>query len=170
MGNTSKFGLPFPNLGDIPSGPAGVQSLAQSIDALGVIGGKRRVAPGSATSTIEATVIDTQTLALVGTSVFKLEYFLAFTASVAGNDATMRIRTTSVAGTIIGETVALGVYVTPNISYGYLQVIYKTTAPELQYFAGTIVHLGAGTGTITPVMPTSLIVTNMGPSTIIGDF
>jgi len=32
------------------------------------------------------------------------------------------------------------------------------------------VHLGAGTGTITPVMPTSLIVTNMGPSTIIGDF
>jgi hypothetical protein len=170
VGNTSKFGLPYPNLSDIPSGPAAVQALAQAVDALHVIGGKRRVATGSATSTIEATVIDTQTLALVGTSVFRLEYFLAFTASVAGNDATMRIRTTSVAGTIIGETAALGVYAAPTINYGYMQVLYKTTVAELQYFAGTIVHLGTGTGTITPVMPTSLVVTNLGPSTIIGDF
>jgi hypothetical protein len=170
VGNTSKFGLPYPNLSDIPSGPAAVQALAQAIDGLHVIGGKRRVAPGSATSTIEATVIDTQTLALAATSVFRLEYFLAFTASVAGNDATMRIRTTSVAGTIIGENAALGVYVAPNINYGYMQVLYKTTAAELQYFAGTIVHLGTGTGTITPVMPTSLVVTNLGPSTLIGDF
>jgi hypothetical protein len=170
VGNTSKYGLPYPNLSDVPSGPAAVQTLAQSIDALGVIGGKRRVAVGSASSTIEATVIDTQTLALTGTSVFQIDYFLGFVVSVAGTDVSMKIRLTSVSGTIVDQTVALGVYVTPTINYGFLRTIYKTTAAELQYFAGTLVRTGTGTGTITPVMPTSLIVTNLGPSTIVGDF
>jgi hypothetical protein len=170
VGNTSKYGLPFPNLADIPSGPVGVENLARAVDALGVIGGKRRVAPGSATSTIEATVIDTQTLALVGTSVFQLDYFLGFTVSVAATDVSMKLRLTSVSGTIVDQMVAIGTYVSPAINYGFLRTIYKTTAAELQYFAGTIIRTGAGTGTITPVMPTSLIVTNLGPSTIVGDF
>jgi hypothetical protein len=169
VGNTSKYGLPYPNLSDQPSGPVAVQNLAQSMDALGVIGGKRRVATGSATSTIEATVIDTQTLAMTATSVFKLEYFLGFTVSIAATDVTMRIRLTSVSGTIVAEDVAIGTYVSPAINRGYIQTIYKTTAAELQYFAGTIIRAG-GTGTITPVMPTSLLVTNLGPSTIVGDF
>ncbi|MGH7745145.1 MAG: hypothetical protein ACREQ5_10145, partial [Candidatus Dormibacteria bacterium] len=63
-----------------------------------------------------------------------------------------------------------GVYVTPEVNRGYLRVIYKTTAAELDYFAGTIIHIGAGSGTITPVIPTSLIVTNLGPTSLVGDF
>jgi hypothetical protein len=170
VGNTSKYGLPYPQLSDLPSGPVAVQNLAQALDALGVIGGKRRAAVGSGLTTIEATTVDTQTLAMTANTVFQIDYYLAFTASVAGTDVDMKIRQTSISGTIIGEIVALGVYASPTINYGFLRAIYKTTTAELDYFMGTMVRTGTGTGTVTPVLPTSIIVTNLGPSTIVGDY
>lgn len=170
-GATSKLGLPYPSLADAPNGPANIQSLANAIDALGVIGGKRQTSTGAVVSSIETTVVDTQTLALPASSVFFLDFNLYFTAAVAGNDVSMKIRLTSISGTILGETSALGVYVSPEISHGFLRVVYKTsTTAELDYFAGTIVHLGTGTSTVTAVTPTSLIVTNVGPSTLVGDY
>jgi hypothetical protein len=170
VGNTSKFGLPYPNLSDAPSGPIGVKNLATALDALGVIGGKRRTAAGSATSTIEAIVVDTQTLAMPANYVFALDFYLGFTVSIAATDVSLKLRLTSVSGTIVDQTVAIGTYVSPAINHGFLRSIYKTTSTaELNYFAGTIIRQ-AGTGTITPVVPTSLIVTNLGPSTVVGDF
>lgn len=169
-GTTPKLGLPYPSLSDLPSGPVGIQNLATAIDALGVIGGKRLQSTSSAISTIETIVIDTQTLALPANSVFLIEYYLTFTASVAGNDCDMKVRLTNVSGTILGETSAYGVYVAPQPSWGYLRIVYKSTNPELDYFCATAVHLGTGTGTITPIQPTSLIVTNWGPSTTVADY
>ncbi|MGH3795931.1 MAG: hypothetical protein ACRDSP_13700 [Pseudonocardiaceae bacterium] len=170
MPTTPKYGLRYPALSDLPNGPLGIQNLANDVDALGVVGGKRQTSTGAVISTIETTVVDTQTLALPANCVFALDFNLYFTASVAGNDCSMKIRLTSVSGTILGETSTYGVYVTPEVNRGYLRVIYKTTAAELDYFAGTIIHIGAGSGTITPVIPTSLIVTNLGPTSLVGDF
>lgn len=170
-GTTPKLGLPYPSLSDLPSGPVGIQNLATAVDALGVIGGKRLTSTSSAISTIETTVVDTQTLALSANSVFLIEYFLTFTASAAGNDCDFKVRLTSVAGTIVGEGTILGVYVTPQPCCGLLRIVYKTgIASELDYFAGTAVHVGTGTGTITPIQPTSLIVTCLSPSSVIGDY
>ncbi|MGH3546676.1 MAG: hypothetical protein ACRDQU_00820 [Pseudonocardiaceae bacterium] len=170
MPGTAKYGLPYPALSDAPNGPLGLQNLANAVDALGVIGGKRQTSTGAVISTIETTVVDTQTLALPANSVFALDFDLCFTASVAGNDLSMKIRLTSVSGTILGEAAAEGVYVTPEQNRGHLRVIYKTTLAELDYFAGTVIHIGTGSGTVTPVPPTSLIVTNLGPNTVIGDY
>jgi hypothetical protein len=81
----------------------------------------------------------------------------------------MRIRLTSVSGTVVaGPIVYPGPYTTQGNS-GRLAVVYKTTTAELNYFAGTIVRQ-AGTGNITAVTPTSLIVTNLGPNTLLGDY
>jgi hypothetical protein len=171
VGTTSKYGLPYPALSDIPSGPVAVQNLATAVDALGVIGGKRLTSAGSAISTIEAVVVDTQTLALPASSVFLIEYFLTFTASaIPTNDVDMKIRLTSVSGTILAETSAVAGYATPTPCHGFLRLVYKTTTAELDYFCGTAIHIGAGAGTITPVQPCSIIVTNIGPSTIVGDY
>jgi hypothetical protein len=150
----------------------GIQNLANAIDALFVIGGKRQTSTGAVISTIEATVVDTQTLSLAANSVFSLDFHLTFTTPVAGNDLSMKIRLTSISGTILGETAAEGVYASTSTeqNQGHLRVIYKTTAAELDYFAGTIIRIGTGTSTVTAVPPTSLIVTNLGPSTLIGDF
>lgn len=170
-GTTSKLGLPYPSLSDLPSGPVGIQNLATAIDALGVIGGKRLTSTSSAISTIETVVVDTQTLALPANSVFLIEYFLTVTASAAANDCDFKVRLTSVAGAILGEGTILGTYITPQPCCGFLRICYKTgTSSELDYFAGTAIHLGTGTGTITPIQPTSLIVTCLGPSTMVQDY
>jgi hypothetical protein len=167
--NTSMRGLPYPALADIPSGPLALQNLATAVDTLGIIGGKRRTANSANITTIESTVVDTQTLALAANSVFQIEFYLGFTVSVAATDLTMRIRLTSVSGTIVGEAEASGPYVSPQIHHGQLIVLYKTTAAELDYFAGTVTRIG-GTGNIQATIPTSITVTNIGPSTIVGDF
>lgn len=169
-GATSKFGLPYPTLADAPNVPSSIQSLAQGVDALGAIGGKRQTSAGAVISTVESIVVDTQTLAMPAANVYTLDFFLTFTVSVAGTDLSMKIRMTNVSGTILGECATYGVYVSPEQNRGFLRAVYKTTTnAELNYFAGTIVRI-AGTGTATPVAQTSLIVTNLGPSTIIGDF
>jgi hypothetical protein len=168
MPNTAKLGLPYPALSDIPSGPLAVQNLANAVDALGILGGKRRVSTSSNITTIESIVIDTQTLSLAANSVFQIDYHLCFNSSVASSDAVMQIRLTSVTGTSLGQSVALGVYASvPN--YGFLRVLYKTTAAELDYFCGTLIRQ-IGTGNLTAIVPTSLVVTNLGPSAAVGDF
>jgi hypothetical protein len=168
-GATSKLGLPYPSLSDAPNGPANIQSLASAIDALGVIGGKRQTSAGAAINTVETIVIDTQTIAMPASSVFLIEFDLSFTTTVAATDVNMRIRLTSVSGTVVaGPIVYPGPYTTQGNS-GRLAVVYKTTTAELNYFAGTIVRQ-AGTGNITAVTPTSLIVTNLGPNTLLGDY
>lgn len=169
MPTTSKLGLPYPALSDIPSGPLAVGNLATAIDGLGILGGKRRTGASSNIVTIETIVCDTQTLSMAASSVFLIEFFSCFTVSVAATDVVMRIRLTSVSGTIVGENVAFGVYVSPSFNHGHLSVLYKTTAAELNYFAGTMVRQ-AGTGNINAAVPTAITVTNLGPSTIIGDF
>lgn len=169
MPTTPKLGLPYPALSDIPSGPLAVQNLADGVDALGVIGGKRRTGVSSNITTIESVVVDTQTLSLAASSVFQIEFYLTFTVSVAATDANMKIRLTSVAGTILAENVAFGVYVSPALNHGHTTLLYKTTAAELVYVCGTIVRQ-TGTGNIVATVPTSLVVTRLGPSSLIGDF
>lgn len=168
MPTTAKYGLRYPALSDPPSGPLAVGNLANDVDALGYLGGKRRTGSSSNISTIESIVCDTQTLALPANSVFRIEFSLTFTTSVAASDALIRIRLTSVSGTTLGSTVAPGPYTTQGNS-GLLIVYYKTTTAELDYFCGTVIRQ-AGTGNIVATVPTSLIVYNVGPSTIIGDF
>jgi hypothetical protein len=166
---TSKYGLPYPSLSDPPNGPLHIGNLAGAIDALGIIGGKRQTSAGAVISTIETTVIDTQTLALPANSVFLIEFTLSFTTTVAATDINMRIRLTSVSGTTVaGPITYTGPYTTQG-NPGRLAVLYKTTIAELDYFAGTIVRQ-AGTGNVSAVPPTSLLVYNLGPSTIIGDY
>jgi hypothetical protein len=167
--NTPKLGLPYPSLSDLPNGPLGLQNLAQGVDALGILGGKRRVNASSNIVSIESIVVDTQTLALAANSVFLIEFYACFTVSVAATDVDMKIRLTSVSGTILAENIAFGVYVSPAINHGHLSMLYKTTVAEVDYFAGSMVRQ-AGTGNIQAVVPTSISVTNLGPSTIIGDF
>ena len=134
-----------------------------------MIGGKRQTSVGAAVNTIETIVIDTQTIAMPASSVFLIEFDLSFTTTVAATDINMRIRLTSVSGTVIaGPIVYPGPYTTQGNS-GRLAVIYKTTAAELDYFAGTIVRQ-AGTGNATAIAPTSLIVTNIGPSSVVADY
>lgn len=170
MPTTPKYGLPYPALSDAPNGPLGIQNLANGVDALGVLGGKYRTTTSANIVSIESVVVDTQTLSLPANSVFRIEFYLCFTNSVAGTDCDMKIRQTSVSGTILGETVALGVYTSPEPNHGYLSVIYQTTATELDYFAGTVIRQGTGTGNINAIVPTSIIVTNLGPSAIIGQY
>jgi hypothetical protein len=169
MPNTSKFALPYPALSDAPNGPLAIQNLANGVDALGILGGKRRTGISSAVNTIESIVVDTQTLSLAANSVFLIDFYCAFTVTVAATDVTMRVRLTSVSGTIVGEAAAFGVYVSPQPNHGHVSLLYKTTAAELDYFAGSIVRI-AGTGNANAIVPTSLTVTNLGGSTIIGDF
>lgn len=169
MPTTAKFGLRYPALADLPSGPVAVGNLAADVDSLGILGGKRRTGPSSNIVTIETIVVDTQTLSLAANSVFQIDFHLGCTVSVAATDLTMRVRLTSVAGTIIGETELSCPYVSPQPHSKHLTVLYKTTASELDYFAGTVVRIG-GTGNINAIVPTSITVTNLGPSTIIGDF
>jgi hypothetical protein len=169
MPNTPKLGLPYPALADLPSGPLAVGNLAQAIDGLGILGGKRRTGPSSNIVTIETIVVDTQTLSMAANSVFLIDFFACFTVSVAATDVDMKIRLTSVSGTILAEDIAFGVYVSPGINHGHLSVLYKTTTSELDYFAGTMIRQ-AGTGNINAAIATSITVTNLGPSTIIGDF
>lgn len=169
MPTTPKLGLRYPALSDSPNGPVAIGNLASDVDALGVIGGKRRVNDSSNITTIESIVVDSQTISLAANSVFEIEYFLSFTASVAASDAVMRIRLTSVSGTILGEAIALGVYVAPSFNQQSLRAIYKTTAAELQYFCGTIVRQ-VGTGNLVAKPATNLTITCIGPSSILGDF
>ncbi len=169
MPTTSKFGLRYPALADLPSGPLAVGNLAQDVDALGILGGKRRTGISSNIVTIETIVVDTQTLSLAANSVFQIDFHLGVTVSVAATDLTMRVRLTSVAGTIIGETELSCPYVSPQPHSKHLSLLYKTTTSELDYFAGTVVRIG-GTGNINAIVPTSITVTNLGPSSIIGDF
>jgi len=165
---TPKFGLPYPVLGDSPNGPAAIGALALAVDATGVLGGKRRTTASSAINTIESIVVDTQTLSLLANSVYLIEYNLTFAASVAASDGLMRVRLTSVSGTVLGSAIALGVYATQNNS-GYMAILYKTTAAELDYFCGTLIRQ-VGTGNLTAQVPTSLVVSYVGPNTLIGDF
>lgn len=167
--STPRLGLPYPVTGDAPDGPTQLKALATAIDNLGVLGGKRRTAASANITTIESTVVDTQTLALAANSVFQIEFHLAATVSVAATDLDMKIRLTSVSGTIVGEGQLSCPYISPQPHNKSLVVIYKTTTAELDYFAGTIVRIG-GTGNIVAVVPTSIIVTNIGPSANIGDF
>jgi hypothetical protein len=167
--STPRLGLPYPVTGDAPDGPAQFKALATAVDNLGVLGGKRRTAPSANITTIESTVVDTQTLALAANSVFQIEFHLAVTASVAATDLDMKIRLTSVAGAIVGEGQLSCPYISPQIHNKSLIVIYKTTAAELDYFTGTIVRIG-GTGNLVSVVPTSIIVTALGPSANVGDF
>jgi len=146
-----------------------VGNLAQDVDALGILGGKRRTGISSNIVTIETIVVDTQTLSLAANSVFQIDFHLGVTVSVAATDLTMRVRLTSVAGTIIGETELSCPYVSPQPHSKHLSLLYKTTTSELDYFAGTVVRIG-GTGNINAIVPTSITVTNLGPSSIIGDF
>lgn len=169
MPTTSKYGLPYPALASAPNVPLDIQNLAVALDALGIMGGKRQTSAGAAVNTIETIVIDTQTLALPANSVFLVDFSLSFTTSIAATDINMRIRLTSVGGTTIAGPIAYpGPYTTQG-NPGRLAVVYKTTAAELNYFAGTIVRQ-AGTGNATAVPPTSLLVYNLGASTIIGDY
>lgn len=168
--STPRLGLPYPVTGDAPDGPTQLKALATAVDNLGVLGGKRRTAASSNITTIEATVVDTQTLAMAANSVFQIEFHLAVTVSVAATDLDMKIRLTSVSGTIVGEGQLSCPYISPQPHNKSLIVIYKTTATaELNYFAGTIVRIG-GTGNIVAVVPTSIIVTALGPSANVGDF
>jgi hypothetical protein len=146
-----------------------VGNLAADVDALGILGGKRRTGISSNIVTIETIVVDTQTLSLAANSVFQVDFHLGATVSVAATDLTMRIRLTSVSGTIIGETELSCPYVSPQPHSKHLTVLYKTTTAELDYFAGCVVRIG-GTGNINAVVPTSITVTNLGPASIIGDF
>lgn len=166
---TPRLGLPYPVTGDAPDGPTQLKALATAVDNLGVLGGKRRTAPSANITTIESTVVDTQTLAMAANSVFRIEFHLAATVSVAATDLDMKIRLTSVSGTIVGEGQLSCPYVSPQIHNKSLIVIYKTTVAELNYFTGTIVRIG-GTGNIVAVVPTSIIVTNLGSSALVGDF
>lgn len=170
MPTTPKLGLPYPALSDLPSGPLALQNLATAVDAYGVIGGKRLVTPGAAILSIETIVIDTQTLSLPAAGVFKIDFYFCFLASVAGSDADIKIRQTSVSGTIIAETVAFGTYVTPQPNHGHLTAYYKTTVAELDYFCASAVRVGAGTGTISSIVPCSLIVSYPGSSSLVGDY
>jgi hypothetical protein len=167
--STPRLGLPYPVTGDTPDGPTQLKSLATAVDNLGVLGGKRRTAASANITTIESTVVDTQTLALAANSVFQIEFHLAVTVSVAATDLDLKIRLTSVSGTIVGEGQLSCPYISPQPHNKSLIVIYKTTAAELDYFAGTIVRIG-GTGNIQAVVPTSITVTNLGPSANVGDF
>lgn len=167
--STPRLGLPYPVTGDAPDGPTQLKALATAVDNLGVLGGKRRTAPSANITTIESTVVDTQTLAMAANSVFQIEFYLGFTVSVAATDLDMKIRLTSVSGALVGNTEASGPYIAPQIHGKNLIVIYKTTAAELNYFAGTVVRIG-GTGNIQAVVPTSIIVTNLSSSALVGDF
>lgn len=168
--NTPKFGLPIPSTGDLPSGPVAVGALAVALDSLGTVGGKRTTAPGSSVVSIETVVIDSQTLLLPANSVFTIEFYLCFTVAVATN-VDMKIRMTSVSGPILAETCAIGTYVAPEPNFGFLRFVYKSSlVSELDYFCGTIVIQGTGIGPVTSIVPTSLIVTNLGSSTILGDY
>lgn len=169
MPTTPRLGLPYPALGDPPSGPLAVGNLATAIDDLGVLGGKRRTAPSSNITTVESVIVDTQTLAMAASSVFRIDAFTCFTVSVAATDVVVRIRLTSVSGTILAENVAFGVYASPAVNHGHLSMLYKTTAAELDYFCVTVVRQ-AGTGNIQAVVPTSIVVTRLSPSSVIGDF
>lgn len=165
---TPKFGLPYPVLGDAPNGPAQIGALALAVDATGVLGGKRRTTASSNITTIESIIVDTQTLSLLANSTYQIDYNVTFACSVAASDALLRVRLTSVSGTILGSAVALGVYATQN-NPGYMSIIYKTTVAELNYFCGTLVRQ-SGTGNLTAQVPTSLIVSYAGPNTLVGDF
>jgi hypothetical protein len=168
--NTPKYGLPIPATGDLPSGPIAVGALATAIDSLGIVGGKRTTAAGASIVSIEQTVCDTQTLLLPANSVFLIEFYLCFTVAVVTN-VDMKIRMTSVSGPILAETCAIGTYVAPEPNFGFLRLVYKTTSnSELDYFAGTAIIQGTGIGPVTPIVPTSVLVFNCGPSTIIGDY
>lgn len=169
MPTTPKLGLPYPALGDIPSGPLAVGNLATAVDGLGILGGKRRTSASSNIVSIEAIVVDTQTLSLPASSVFQIDFHLGFTVSVAATDVTMKIRLTSVSGTILADGIATGPYVSPSVHHGHISMLYKTTVAELQYFCGTAIRQ-AGTGNVNATVPTSITVTNLGPSAIIGDF
>lgn len=170
MPTTSKYGLPYPALSSAPNVPLDLQNLAVAVDGLGVIGGKRQTSAGAGVTTIETTVIDTQTLSMAPSWAFQLDFAVYFTTSIAATDLRMRIRQTSVSGTSLGDCPAIGTYVSPEQNRGFLRVIYKTgVTAELNYFAGTIVRIG-GTGTLTAVAPTSLIVTALVPSTAVGDY
>lgn len=167
---TPKLGLPIPSTGDLPSGPLAVGQLATALDALGVMGGKRRTAASANIVSIESVCVDSQTLAMSANYVFQIEFNLSFTVSVAATDLDMKVRLTSVAGTIVGETEASGPYVSPQVHSKNLIIIYKTgSVAELNYFCGTAVRIG-GTGNIQAVVPTSLVVNCIGPNTILGDF
>jgi hypothetical protein len=166
---TPRLGLPYPALSDIPSGPVAVGNLANSLDALGVLGGKYRVTNSGVINTVESVVIDSQTLALTASSIFLIQMFVSFTTTVAGSDVDAKIRMTSVSGTLLAERSILGVYATPEPNSGSLSVIYQTgVTAELDYFCGTIIRTGTGTGTVTVIPPTYLLVSNLGPAALVG--
>lgn len=168
MPSTAKLGLRYPALGDAPNGPLALQQLAEDVDALGVLGGKRRTADSAAITTTEVVVVDTPVFALAAASVFLVEFYARCDTSAASTDVRMRIRDTGLGGVIRGETVAFrSVAVYPD--YGTITAIYKTTIAELKAFAGTVVR-EAGTGTITVKVPTHILVWRLGPSSLIGDF
>lgn len=166
MPATAKYGLRYPSLGDPPNGPLAFQNLATDVDALGDLGGKRRTADSATITTTETVVIDTPVFALAASSVFLIEFYSRLDTLVGGVDARMRIRDTGLGGTIRGE-VGVGNILYTN--HGILRVLYKTTTAELKAFAGTLIR-EAGTGTITAKVPTHLIVSRRGPSTLMGDF
>lgn len=169
MPNTSKFGLPYPALSDAPNGPVAIFNLAQGVDGLGIIGGKRRTGASSNITTVESVVVDTQNLAMAASSVFLIDYDLCFTCSVAATDLNMTIRLTSVSGTVVAGPLAVpGPYTTQG-NHGRLALLYKTTSAELDTFVGTVIRQ-AGTGNIQAIVPTTLTVTRLGPSSLIGDF
>lgn len=168
MPTTPNLGLPYPPLSNTPNVPADIQNLATTMDGLCVVGGKHCLNPGVSVATTETIVVDTPTLSLAASSVFTIEFYCTFNVTVVGSDILMGIRQTSVTGTLLAQSAALGVYLTNN--YGIIRMTYTTTAAELDYFAGTIVRTGTGTGNASTIPPTHLVVTRHGPSSLIGNY
>lgn len=168
MATTTRLALPYPVVGDPPTVEAHIQALAEATDALGPLGGKRRTADSAAITTTETIVVDTPSLSLAASSVFTLRFFVRADTSVVGTDVYLRIRDTNTSGTIRGEGLGFrSVVVGPDLAV--LEAIYRTTTAESKVFVGTLVRT-VGTGNIVAKVPTHLIVTREGPTTLIGDF
>lgn len=131
-----------------------------------VLDGQLRTTNAAATSgTTELLVLDTGAVSLPANSCFKVDVFLVWDSSAAGDDYDVRIRETNISGTVRQETI------TPRtdnlVPYRYsTSVIHTTTTADTKTFVATIQRIN-GSGTATVKATSYILVTYLGPSSLI---
>lgn len=131
-----------------------------------LLDGQLRTTNAAATSgTTELLVLDTGAVSLPASSRFKIEVFLVFDASAAGDDYDVRIRETNVSGTVRQESVTSRTDNLVPYTY-YTSVIHTTTTADTKTFVATIQRIN-GAGTATVKATSYILVTYIGPSSLV---
>lgn len=128
------------------------------------LGGQFRSSTSGGVTTVESTVLTTPTVNLLANTTYLIEYCLYWTTTVTGDIIVLHIRDTNSTGTSRAATVPFAAISGGGGPYpGYATALLQTSTAAAYNAVGTVMR-NTGSGTVTALANSSLVISQLGPN------